>query len=409
MNGAEHGGRLRFVRTYELSRVQDLEASIDLLEHQGKDLLAAHDLPVPRGRVANTAVQAAAAARSLGCCCLVKAQVPTGGRGKAGGLAPAVDAGAAHDAAARLLGSSIKGHRVGAVLVEEAVRVERELYAAVLFDRGRRRPILLVSSAGGVDVESTAKDDGDGPLRLDLDLAWGLDESAGRSAITALGLDDGPAEEARDVLSRLWDVFVAADASLVEVNPLGLTASGLVCLDAKVVLDDAAAFRHPERPDARGSGRTSAEQRGRAAGLSYVELDGDIGIVGNGAGLVMSTLDLLAAAGGRPADFLDIGGGATPERMRAALELVVERPQVRAVLVNVFGGITRCDAVARGLIDALAALPSPPPVVVRLDGTNAAAGRRLLRDAGHPALHPSESMREAAAAVVELARREGPG
>lgn len=379
---------------------------MDLYEHQGKELLARHGIPVPRGIVAETAEAARAAAETLGGASVVKAQVQIGGRGKGGGVALTDSPGEAEAAAARMLSEGFKGMCVTRVLVEERLAIATELYAAILLDRSTGTDLAIVAAEGGVDIEELAVTKPEALRRLHIDPAIGMRPYHTRALTGALPL------EARDpvaqILDGLYEVLTEEDATLVEVNPLAVLGDGRVfALDAKVTIDDNALYRHPETEAMRSAFAMDAvELRAREAGLQYVKLDGEVGIIGNGAGLVMSTLDLVEQAGADAANFLDVGGGASAEEIATSLEVVLSDPNVRSVLVNVFGGITRCDLVAEGLLEALQRAESDVPIVVRLDGTNAVAGRAILEEAAHPRIVRVATMLEAAQRSVELARGE---
>ena len=371
---------------------------MDLLEHQGKTLFAAAGLPVPAGRPAGTADAAAEAARELGLPVAVKAQVRTGGRGKAGGVRVCRTLDEVTAAAAEILRMTIRGRPVEAVLVEQGVAIAHEAYLAFVLSRHHRGPLLVFAAEGGVDVEELARTRPEAVLRLPVDPLLGLceyqarDVAAAAVAAAAQRAPDGAvpggdaaatAKRVAAVVKALWRVYRDSDATLVEVNPLVVTQTGdVVCLDAKVTVDDNALWRHPDLAPL-GPAPDEREKRAREAGLSYITLDGDIGVIGNGAGLVMSTLDQLAAAGGRAANFCDVGGGASAASVALALELILSGGGVRALAVNIFGGITRGDQVARGLIQALRETPAAAgvPAFVRLEGTAAEEGRALLAEA----------------------------
>ncbi|HLH65178.1 MAG TPA: ADP-forming succinate--CoA ligase subunit beta [Solirubrobacteraceae bacterium] len=378
---------------------------MDLLEHQGKRLLARHGLPVSPGRLASDVAGAVAAAEQLGYPCAVKAQVPTGGRGKAGGIRLASDREQARAHAEAILGMSIGGHAVQSVWVEAGAQVARELYAAVLLDRGARSPMAILSARGGIDIEELAASEPGAIARLHVDPLLGLQDFHGRLLAVRAGAPRELLGPLASVLRGLYRVFASEEATLVEVNPLAVTADGsLLALDAKVTLDDNAAFRHPDHAELRAQlPRDPQEAMAAERGLTYVKLDGEVGILGNGAGLVMATLDLVAQVGGRPANFLDAGGGSKADAIEAAVEVILSDEKVRAVLFNIFGGITRCDEVARGLIEAHRRLRPRVPFVVRLDGTNDREGRELLRAAGLEGMHVEETMEAAARRAVALA------
>ncbi|MGH2733422.1 MAG: ADP-forming succinate--CoA ligase subunit beta [Actinomycetota bacterium] len=377
---------------------------MDLLEFQGKELFARWGIPVPEGRVARTPEEAASAARAFGGRVAVKAQVRVGGRGKAGGIKVAKDPTRAHQAAAGMLGTDLRGERVSRVLVERAFDIEAEYYAAVTLDRTAGAAAFMVSSKGGVDIEEVTATEPEAITRVQVDPLLGLADFQVRTLVYGAGL--GGHTRAGELLAKLYRLFIEADASLVEVNPLALTDRGdLLALDSKVSLDDSALYRHPEHEDYReSSAEDSQEVLARVRGLNYIRLDGFVGVIGNGAGLVMATLDLVDQAGGRAADFLDVGGGAGAEVLFNALEVVLSDSRVRSVLINVFGGITRCDLVARGIVEALDGLAVEAPIVVRLDGTNAEEGRAILARAKHPKMIAAPTMVEAARRAVEAAR-----
>lgn len=377
---------------------------MDLFEFQGKELLARWGVPVPEGRVAASVDEAAVAAASLGGRLVIKAQVRVGGRGKAGGIKTAENADEARQAASAILGMDIKGHRVERVLIEKASDIKAEYYAAVTLDRSAKAYLFMVSARGGVDIEEVAATEPEAIAKVHVDPLLGLQAYQVNQLIFGAGLDPASHRGARSLLPKLFDVFTQADASLVEVNPMILTADEeVVALDAKVSLDDSALFRHPEFEALREITATDPQERmARERGLNFIKLDGDIGIVGNGAGLVMSTLDVVAQAGGKAANFLDVGGGASADLLSNALEVILSGGGIRSVLINIFGGITRCDEVARGVVDALGRLEVAVPIVVRLDGTNAEEGRRILAESGHGRLVPASTMTEAAERAVEV-------
>ncbi|MBB5080156.1 ADP-forming succinate--CoA ligase subunit beta [Nonomuraea endophytica] len=373
---------------------------MDLYEYQAKELFGRHGIPVPLGDVARTPAEARAIAAEIGAPVVIKAQVKTGGRGKAGGIKAAPGPQAAEEEAGRVLGMDIKGHLTRAVLVEVATVPFEEYYAAFLVDRTAGSFLAMVSAQGGMEIEELAERDPGALVRLPIDPAVGVDAAVAQQLVDKAGLP----ETAAATLQRLWDVMVTEDALLVEVNPLILTTDQrIVALDGKVTLDDNAAFRHERAPEELTG---SLEGRARAKGLNYVKLDGRVGVIGNGAGLVMSTLDVVAGAGADPANFLDIGGGASAQVMADGLEIILSDPDVRSVLVNVFGGITTCDAVATGIVTALELLGErgrARPIVVRLDGNNAEVGRRILSDARHPAVRQVPTMDGAAQLAARLA------
>ncbi|MFY1670131.1 ADP-forming succinate--CoA ligase subunit beta [Plantactinospora sp. WMMB334] len=388
---------------------------MDLLEHQAQELFATHGVPVSRNRVAGTPDEARAAATGIGGRVVVKAQVRTGGRGKAGGVRLADGPDAARDVATAILGMDIRGHTVHRVLVTEASDIVDEYYVSFLLDRSHRSFLALVSARGGVEIEQVAAEHPEALARTWVDPTGGFDLAAARRLTVAAGLPDEVREDVARVLVRLWNVFRSEDATLVEINPLARLADGSVrALDGKVTLDDNARFRQPGH--ARYVDVTATDPlEARAAGkhLNYVKLDGSVGVIGNGAGLVMSTLDVVAYAGERyggvrPANFLDIGGGASAEVMADGLEIILGDPDVRSVLVNVFGGITACDAVADGIVAAVGLLAGrgeaiSKPLVVRLDGNNAARGRQILTEAALPGVRLVDTMDGAARLAAELA------
>jgi succinyl-CoA synthetase beta subunit len=378
---------------------------MDLLEYQGKQLFARHDIPVPSGRPAESVDEAVTVADAIGYPCVVKAQVQIGGRGKLGGIKVAANSEEAREHASAILGMDIKGLTVHEVWVEEASEIEAEYYASIVFDRSARAPLLMFSTKGGMDIEAVAEEDPDAIATLHVDPLLGYHQFHGRRLAFEAGVDADLVRPLTAMFEKLYEAFVDEDAMLIEVNPLIVTPEReLRALDAKVTLDGDALFRHPENASLRNpSGEDPQEQMAKERGLTYVKLDGDIGILGNGAGLVMSTLDVVARAGGRPANFLDAGGGSKADAIVAAVEVILSDEKVRAVLFNIFGGITRCDEVANGLIEAFAQVKPEVPFVVRLDGTNDEEGRRLLSEAQLPNLQVEATMLEAAERVVELA------
>ncbi|GAB2775386.1 ADP-forming succinate--CoA ligase subunit beta [Streptomyces daliensis] len=377
---------------------------MDLYEHQARELFAHHGVAVPEAEVAATAREAREAAHRLGADdrgVVVKAQVKTGGRGKAGGVKRAADAAAAEITARQILGMDIKGHTVHTVMLAQPVDVEREFYVSYVLDRAAGRFTAIASAEGGMEIEEVAARRPEAVVRVPVDPAEGVTEAKAAEIAAAAGLP----EDVAPVLRRLWRVLVDEDALLVEVNPLVRTREGAVlALDGKVTLDDNARFRQArwgEEHDTAGLDPLEAEAA--AKGLGYVKLDGEVGVIGNGAGLVMSTLDVVAGCGARPANFLDIGGGASAQVMADGLALVLGDPAVKSVLVNVFGGITACDAVAEGIVRALDQVRLTKPLVVRLDGNNAALGRAVLDAHPHPLLDQRTTMDGAARRAAELA------
>jgi succinyl-CoA synthetase beta subunit len=379
---------------------------MDLLEYQGKQLFARHGVPVPSGAPARTVDEAVKAADEVGFPCVVKAQVKIGGRGKAGGIKVAKDRDEARSHAEAILGMDIRGFTVHEVWIEAASEIDEEYYASIVFDRSAKAPLFMLSTQGGMDIEEVAARDPKAIARLHVDPLLGFQDFHGRRLAFEAGVADDVVRPVGALLAKLYDAFVGEDAMLVEVNPLIVTKDRKVAaLDAKVTLDGNAAYRHPDHADLRDESSEDPQERmARERGLTYVKLDGDIGILGNGAGLVMSTLDVVAQAGGAPANFLDAGGGSKAEAITSAVEVILSDEKVKAVLFNIFGGITRCDEVARGLIAAFAQIEPGVPFVVRLDGTNDVEGRRLLEEADLPNVHPARTMDEAARRVVELAK-----
>jgi succinyl-CoA synthetase beta subunit len=395
---------------------------MDLLEHQAHELFAKHGIPVGMYRVVSTAEEARAAAEEIGGRVVVKAQVKTGGRGKAGGVKLASDPADAAGKADDILGMNIKGHTVGKVLIGEASTVVDEYYIALLLDRSNRSFLAMASRHGGVEIEQVAAENPDALARVPVDPIHGLDRETAFRLCAEARLPDAVRDKASDILIKLWDVFSKEDATLVEINPLAeLTDGSLRALDGKVSVDDDASFRQNGHASFLDITATDPlEARAAAKGLNYVKLDGEVGIIGNGAGLVMSTLDVVAYAGEaltnergggvKAANFLDIGGGASAEVMANGLEIILGDPAVKSVLVNVFGGITACDAVANGIVQALGSLQGngktiDKPLVVRLDGNNAAEGRRILGEAALAGVLSAETMDGAASLAAELASK----
>jgi succinyl-CoA synthetase beta subunit len=376
---------------------------MDLYEHQGKELFARHGIGLPESAVATSAEEAREAAERLGGRVAVKVQVQVGGRGKGGGIVLARSPEEAGEAAGRMLSEGFRGMPVSRVLVERLVDIAGEFYCAITLDRSIGRYLAMVSSRGGVDVEEIARTEPAAIRRSAVDPLLGLRDYQVRYLTGHL-----PAEAragAAGLLPKLWEVLVGADATLVEVNPMVVLTDGAVMpLDAKVTVDDNALYRQPDLAALRSEFPVDPTQaRANEKGLQYVKLDGEVGIIGNGAGLVMATLDVVAQAGGRPANFLDVGGGASADMMATSLEVVLSDPAVRSVLVNIFGGITRGELVAQGILEALGRVEARVPIVVRLDGTNAEEGRRILREADHPRIVTAQTMLEAARRAVELA------
>jgi succinyl-CoA synthetase beta subunit len=397
---------------------------VDLFEHQAKEMFAEYGVPVPEGRIAHTPAEARAAAEAFAASgrprVVVKAQVKTGGRGKAGGVKLVDGPDQAEAVARQILGMDIKGHTVHKVLVEEASDIAQEYYLSFLLDRSNRTFLSICSVQGGMEIEEVAHSSPEAVARIPVDPLAGVDEAKAIEIVTAGHLPEQAIGGAAALADKLWEAFVAKDATLVEVNPMILTTDGQVrALDGKVTLDDNAAFRQDFAEYADPEAADPLEARAKEKHLNYVKLDGQVGIIGNGAGLVMSTLDVVAYAGQefggvRPANFLDIGGGASAEVMANGLEIVLSDPSVRSVLVNVFGGITSCDAVANGIVSAIGMLRSKGeevrhPIVVRLDGNNAAEGRRILDLAEIPVVEQVATMDDAARRAAELASMAATG
>jgi succinyl-CoA synthetase beta subunit len=379
---------------------------MDLLEYQGKQLFARHEVPVPNGQAARTVDDAVEAAEAVGYPCVVKAQVQIGGRGKLGGIKLAKDRAEAEEHARAILGMDIRGLTVHELWIEQASDIASEYYASVVFDRSAKAPLVMLSTKGGMDIEQVADEDPDAIAHLHVDPLLGFQEFHGRRLAFEAGVDADVVRPVGAMLAKLYEVFVAEEATLVEVNPLIVTPGREVrALDAKVTLDGNALYRHGENAELRDlSAEDPQERMATERGLTYVKLDGDVGILANGAGLSMSTLDVVAEAGGRPANFLDAGGGSRADAITSAVEVILSDEKVKAVLFNIFGGITRCDEVAKGLIEAFRQIEPSVPFVVRLDGTNGEEGRALLAEASLPNVHTESTMDGAAAKVVELAQ-----
>jgi succinyl-CoA synthetase beta subunit len=379
---------------------------MDLYEYQGKELFKRHGIPVSEGRLATTPEEARAAAQELGTQVVVKAQVLTGGRGKAGGVKLADDPADAERKAREILGLDIRGHVVHKVWIERASEIAKEYYLSITFDRGAKRPLFMLTREGGVEIEQVAAENPDALARLHVDPLEGFHPYQARRLIYGAGIDD-PNEQKQilAIVERLYRCFVETDAMLCEVNPLIVTPEGEVkALDSKFTVDDSALFRHPEIAEMRDvAAADPLETFAREKGVTYVKLDGEVGILGNGAGLSMSTVDVVVVAGGRPANFCDLGGGGDAQGVIDALEVITRDQQVRSIFFNIFGGITRCDEVARGILAALDQMSIGLPIVVRLDGTNAEEGRQLLADGASSNLHVEPTMLDAAQRAVELA------
>jgi succinyl-CoA synthetase beta subunit len=385
---------------------------VDLFEYQARDLFESYGVPVLAGITADTPEEARAAAIKLGGVVVVKAQVKVGGRGKAGGVKVAKSPDEAFEAAEAILGLDIKGHVVQRVMVAAGARIAQEFYFSVLLDRSNRSFLSMASVEGGMEIEILAVEKPEALARVEVDPLAGIDEEKALDIARQAGFPEELLEKIAPVISRLWAVFKEEDATLVEVNPLVLTETGeIIALDGKVTLDENAGFRHENHHALEEAGDVDPlEAKAKANDLNYVKLDGQVGIIGNGAGLVMSTLDVVSYAGEkhggvRPANFLDIGGGASAEVMANGLDVILGDPQVKSVFVNVFGGITSCDAVANGIVGALAKLgdAATKPLVVRLDGNNVVEGRQILADAAHPLVTVVDTMDEAADKAAELA------
>ncbi|HEX2110712.1 MAG TPA: ADP-forming succinate--CoA ligase subunit beta [Gaiellaceae bacterium] len=379
---------------------------MDLYEYQGKELFGRFRMPVSSGRVAESPEEARAAADELGGTVVVKAQVLTGGRGKAGGIKLADSADEAEARAREILGMDIRGHVVRRLWIERASEIAKEYYLSITFDRGEKKPLIMLTTQGGVDIEEVAAKTPEALAKLHVDPLVGFQPYQARWLCFTAGVTDpGEQNQVVALVEKLYRAFVECDAMLCEVNPLIVTPEGEVrALDSKFTIDDNALYRHPDIAEMRDLDAYPREERAaRDKGVTYVKLDGQVGILGNGAGLVMSTLDVIAQAGGRPANFCDLGGGGGAQGVVDALDVITADEQVRSILFNIFGGITRCDEVARGILEALGRMRIDDPIVVRLDGTNAEEGRRLLAEAAPPNLEVEETMLSAAERAVELA------
>jgi succinyl-CoA synthetase beta subunit len=383
-----------------------IEHQMKMHEYQAKDILARYGIPVQPGQIATTPEQAEQIARELGVPVVIKAQVYVGGRGKAGGIQFGDTPEQAREAARRVLGMDIKGLTVEKVLVVPRIAIKEEYYAGIVLDRASKAPVVMVSAAGGVDIEEVAATTPERIIKQPIDMRWGLPAFMARDLLAQAGVPHVVVARGGAILAALARAFMESDASLAEINPLALTEDGQVlAADAKILIDDNALVRQPEYAAwAEPEEANPLEYEAKAAGLTYVKLDGDVGVIGNGAGLVMTTLDMVARAGGKPANFLDIGGGARADVMKKALLFVARDPQVKGILVNIFGGITRGEEVARGIIMAQAELPQGMPIVARLSGTGAEEGRALLADAG---LTWGADMRDAAQKIVAALAARG--
>jgi succinyl-CoA synthetase beta subunit len=386
---------------------------MDLFEYQARDLFEAHNVPVLAGAVATTPEEAEKAAASMGGKVVVKAQVKIGGRGKAGGVKLAEDAADAKAKAQAILGMDIKGHTVNKVMIAQAAPIESEYYMSILLDRANRNFLVMASVAGGMEIEEVAHKTPEKLARIGINPNSGIDKNKAIEIVKAGQFPADVVDQVADVLVKLWAAFVSEDATLMEINPLVKTADGrIIALDGKVTLDDSADFRHPNHEALVDHATTNPlEAAAKEKGLNYVKLTGEVGIIGNGAGLVMSTLDVVAYAGEKygvkPANFLDIGGGASAQVMADGLSIILGDAEVKSVFVNVFGGITACDAVANGIVQALQILgdKATKPIVVRLDGNNVLEGRRILNEAAHPLIEQLDTMDGAAARAAELAAK----
>ena len=379
---------------------------MDLYEYQGKELFRRYGIPVSSGRLATSPAEARTAAQELGTPVVVKAQVLTGGRGKAGGIKLAESAADAEARAREILGMDIRGHVVAKVWIEKASDIEREYYLSITFDRSEKKPLFMFTTQGGVDIEEVARTSPDALVRLHVEPLTGFQPWHARRLVYEGGVTDpGEQKQIAAIAGKLYEAFVGSEAMLCEINPLIVTPEGEVrALDSKFTVDDNALYRHPEIAEMRDLGAADPlEALAREKGVTYVKLDGDVGVLGNGAGLTMSTVDVVTFVGGRPANFCDLGGGGDAQGVVDALEVITRDPQVRAIFFNIFGGITRCDEVARGILQAVEQMGIDEPIVVRLDGTNAEEGRAILEDAGMPNLHAEATMLDGARRAVELA------
>jgi succinyl-CoA synthetase beta subunit len=379
---------------------------VDLYEYQGKELFRRFGIAVSEGRLATNPAEARAAAEELAAPVVVKAQVLTGGRGKAGGIKLADDPADAERKADEILGLDIRGHVVRKLWIERASEIAKEYYLSITFDRGAKQALFMLTTEGGIEIEEVAAQKPEALARLHVDPLEGFQPYQARRLIYQAGIEeDAEQKQIAVIVERLYRCFVETDAMLCEINPLIVTPEGEVrALDSKFTVDDNALYKHPEIAEMRDPEAYPPEERAaREKGVTYVKLDGDVGILGNGAGLVMSTLDVIALVGGRPANFCDLGGGGDAQGVVDALEVITSDLQVRSILFNIFAGITRCDEVARGILQALSRITIEHPIVVRFDGTNAEEGRELLAEAAPPNLHVEPTMLDAARRAVELA------
>jgi succinyl-CoA synthetase beta subunit len=379
---------------------------VDLYEYQGKQLFARYGIPVSNGRLAETPEEARAAAEEIGAPVVVKAQVLTGGRGKAGGIKLASSPDEAEQHARAILGLDIRGHVVRRLWIESASDIAKEYYLSLTFDRGAKQPLFMFTTQGGVEIEEVAETNPDALIYLHVDPLEGFQPWQARRLVYGAGVAD-PSEQKQlaAIIGKLYEAFVGCDAMLCEINPLIVTPDGEVrALDSKFTVDDNALYRHPDIAEMRDTAAADPlESLAREKNVTYVKLDGEVGVLGNGAGLSMSTVDVVTFAGGRPANFCDLGGGGDAQGVVDALSIITQDPQVRSIFFNIFGGITRCDEVARGILQALDQIDISAPIVVRLDGTNADEGRRILVEAAPPGLHVEPTMLDAARRAVELA------
>jgi len=376
---------------------------VKLHEYQSKRIFAEHGIPIPKGEIATTAAEAREIARNLGSRVVIKSQVLVGGRGKAGGIKLAKDPNEAEQMADQILGMDIKGLKVDKVLVDQAADIQEEIYLGIVIDRAVQLPVIIASAEGGVEIEEVAKTNPDAIKRLPVDPQLGLMDYQARNLAFDLGLRRVFVTQFVNILQGLYQTFITTDASLAEINPLVITGDEkLLAVDGKIVLDDNALYRHPDLAELRDvQEETPAEREARLAGLSFVKLEGEIGCMVNGAGLAMATMDIVKYFGGEPANFLDIGGGAKADKVAAALRIILKDPKVKSILFNIFGGITRCDEVARGILEALREVQTDIPMVARLVGTNEEEGRYILAEANFPS---AASLGEAAQKAVELAK-----
>jgi succinyl-CoA synthetase beta subunit len=381
--------------------------ALDLYEYQGKQLFELYGIPVSDGRFVTSPEEARTAAEEIGGEVVVKAQVLTGGRGKAGGIKLAASPDEAEARAREILGLDIRGHVVSKLWIESASEIAKEYYLSITFDRGAKKPLFMFTTQGGVDIEEVAEQSPDALVRLHVDPLEGFQPYQARRLVYGAGVED-PSEQKQiaAIVGKLYEAFVGTDAMLCEINPLIVTPDGEVkALDSKFTVDDNALYKHPDVAEMRDDQAADPlEALAREKDVTYVKLDGEVGILGNGAGLVMSTLDVIALAGGRPANFCDLGGGGDAEGVVDALQVIIRDEQVKSIFFNIFGGITRCDEVARGILAALERLTIEHPIVVRLDGTNAEEGRKILAEAGISNIYPEATMLDGARRAVELAQ-----